>query len=183
MILLIALVPALGVFVVAAISESKFKTTVAALIAAAVGVLNGNPAYMALDFLFVIIAYWTSMSILSGGSDSKPPSVAPERAPKVSNSYSNWGSTIGVLGGIGVLAYLTFGSGSNNKAVVQAVMPAVVQLPAATSAKPHITAQSAARPSPTAVKAQPKRPPNSPLERCLEIKSETKMAKCLEDLG
>lgn len=182
-ILLIALVPALGVFVVAAISESKFKTTVAAVVAAAVGVFTGNPAYMALDLLLVIIAYWISMSMLDSGSDAKPPSVASKPAPTVGKSYSDMGTTFGFLGGLGVLVYLIFGSGSSDKPVVQPIMPAAIQSPAATSARPYIPAKSAAMPTPALIKTQPKRPPKSPLQRCLEIQSEDKMTKCLEGLG
>lgn len=183
MILLIALVPALGVFVAAAITESKFKTTVAALIAAAVGVFTGDPAYMVLDLLFVIIVYWISMSTLGGDSGAKPSSLAQKPEPAVGKRDSDVGSTIGVLGALGVLVYLIFGSGSSNKPAVQPVMPAAIQSPAATSARPYIPAKSAAMPTPELIKTQPKRPPKSPLQSCLEIKSEDKMTKCLEGLG
>lgn len=183
MILLIALIPALGVFVVAAISENKFKTRVAALIAAAIGVVTGDPAYMALDLLFVIIVYWISMSTLGGNSGAKSSSLAQRPAPEVVKRDSDVGSTIGVLGGLGVLVYLIFGSGSSNKPAVEPVMPAAIQSPSAASARPYIPAKSAAMPTPELIKTQPKRPLKSPLQSCLEIKSEDKMTKCLEGLG
>lgn len=49
MILLIALIPAVVVFFIAVGTGSKVKTTFSALIAAALGVITGNPIYMALD--------------------------------------------------------------------------------------------------------------------------------------
>ena len=82
MIFLIALVPALGVLVVAAISKSRVKTTVAALIAAVVGVFTGNPAYTALDLLFVIIAYGISMSMVGEVQARNHPQLHPKRHPR-----------------------------------------------------------------------------------------------------
>lgn len=183
MIFLIALVPALGVLVVAAISKSRVKTTVAALIAAVVGVFTGNPAYTALDLLFVIIAYGISMSMVGGGSGAKPPPVAPETAPAVAKSDSDIGTTLVVLGGLGFLAYVIFGSGSNHEPATPSPPTAVAPPPAAKSASSYVPAMSKPEPPLAVVPTQPKRPPKSPLQRCLEIKSEEKMARCLEILG
>lgn len=183
MIFLIALLPALVVFCVAAISESRVKTTVAAFIAAAVGVLTGNPAYMALDLLFVIIAYWISMSTLSSDSDAKPLPVAPKPAPRVAKGDSDIGTTLCVLGGLGILAYVIFGFDSNHKPATQLTPAAVARLPIAPSTRSYVPALPQPKTPPAVVTMQPKRPPKSPLQRCLEIKSEEKMAKCLENLG
>lgn len=182
MIFLIALVPALGVFFVAAISESRAKTTVAALLAAAVGVLTGNPAYMALDLLFVVVAYWVSMSALGSGTGGKASPVAPKPEPVVAKGDSDAGTTLGILGGLGFLAYLIFGSGSNHGPANQSPPAVVAKPPAAIPANLYVPALPKPTQPPAVVLAQPKRPPKSPLQRCLEIKSEDKMAKCLETL-
>lgn len=183
LIFLIALIPALGVFVVAAITDSRAKTTIAAVVAAAVGVLTGNPAYMALDLLFVGVAYWVSMSALGGGTSESAPPVAPIPKSVVAKRDSDAGTTWVVLGGLGFLAYVVFGSGSNHRPNSQPP-PAVVARPvAATPVNSYVPAPSMPMPQPTAVTTQPKRPIKAPLQRCLEIKSEEKMAKCLEALG
>lgn len=62
-ILLIALVPAVVVFFIAVGTEGKVKTTFAALIAAAIGVVTGNSIYMALDVAAVGLAYWLAMTV------------------------------------------------------------------------------------------------------------------------
>lgn len=182
-IFLIALIPALGVFVVAALSESRAKTTVAALIAAAVGVLTGNPAYMALDLLCVGVVYWVSMSTLGGGTGAKAPPVAPKPDPVAAKGNTDAGTTLGILGGLGFLAYLIFGSGSNHGPATQASPAVVAKPPTATPANSYVPAPPKPIPPRTTVSTQPKRPPKSPLQRCLEIKSEDKMTKCLETLG
>lgn len=182
MIFLIALIPAFSVFVVAAITESRAKTTIAAVVAAAVGVLTGNPAYMALDLLFVGVVYWVSMSTLGSGASEKAPPVAPKPEPVVAKRDSDAGTTWVVLGGLGFLAYVVFGSGSNHRPASQPQPAEVAKPAAATPVNSYVPAPSMPMPQPTAVTTQPKRPPKSPLQRCLEIKSDDKMAKCLEAL-
>jgi hypothetical protein len=183
MIFLIALIPALGVFVVAAITESRAKTTIAAAVAAAIGILTGNPAYMALDLLFVVVVYWVSMSTLGSGVSEKAPPVAPKPEPVVAKRDSDAATTWVVLGGLGFLAYVVFGTGSNHRPASQPP-PAVVAKPAAgTPVNSYVPAPSVPMPQPTPIATQPKKLPKSALQRCLEIKSEEKMAKCLGTLG
>lgn len=180
-ILLIALVPAVIVFFIAVGTESKFKTTVAALIAAAIGVLTGNPAYMALDIIAVIVAYWLSMSLLRDETKPKPSPAQPPAVNKI-DSDSNSGSTIAVVIGLGFIAYLAFGTSGNHKSPNQS--PSTVNArPAAIVQPSYVTPQSAPPPPPVAVIKQATRSPKSPLQRCLEIKSEDKMTACLERLG
>jgi len=54
--LVIAAVPAIVVYVVAESSQSKKATLIAASIAILIGVITGNPVYMALDIVAVVIA-------------------------------------------------------------------------------------------------------------------------------
>ena len=60
-VLLIALIPGFAVALVAFVSRSAVWTTLAALVAAGVGVLSGSPAYMVLDVVVVGLLYWFSM--------------------------------------------------------------------------------------------------------------------------
>ena len=57
---LIALVPAIGVVVVAEKTRSKGAVSVAAIVAAGLGLLTGNPAYIGIDLFFVGIATFIS---------------------------------------------------------------------------------------------------------------------------
>jgi hypothetical protein len=68
MVLLIALIPALAVLITSFVTDSKSKTTIAAIIAAAIGVFTGNPVYALFDLVLVAGAYWIAMS---GLKDSK----------------------------------------------------------------------------------------------------------------
>lgn len=76
MVLLIALIPALAVLITYYITDSKAKTTVAALIAAAIGVFTGNPIYALLDIAFVAGAYWIAMSNLNDDEKARLETVA-----------------------------------------------------------------------------------------------------------
>lgn len=183
MIILIALIPALGVFLVAATTANKSTTTVAALIAAAIGVFTGNPIYMALDVGCVIVVYWFSMFAMEKKSGLEKPVLASKPAITVSNNDSNPGSTIAILGGLGFMVYLIFGSSSSNRPLVQPTMPAIIQPSTASTTKPHSPTQSAPTPHSVVVKAQPKHTEKSPLMQCVEIESEEKMIKCLGGLN
>lgn len=57
MVFVIALVPAIIVFLVGAITRRKGPTLTAAIIAGVLGAVTGHPAYMALDIVCVVIAY------------------------------------------------------------------------------------------------------------------------------
>jgi len=98
MILLIALIPAVVVFLIAVGTESKVKTSVAALIAAAIGVVTGNPIYMALDIAAVGLAYWLAMTVVWDAHQPAPsPVVAAAPAPKPAVNESDSGSFSTVL--------------------------------------------------------------------------------------
>jgi len=82
MVLLIALVPAVVVILIAVGTKSKTKTTVVALIVAALGIFTGNPAYTALDVVAVALAYWLAMSFLGNTiKPAEPPVVFPTAPP------------------------------------------------------------------------------------------------------
>ena len=187
MIFLIALLPAFVVFVVAAITESKFKTSVAALLAIAVGVLTGNPAYMALDIGFVVVSYWLSMKGLGANISQKP---APVKPPPMSrpmplaaapNDDANFGVTFAALGVVIVVAYVFFGSGSGQKPTPQSPRPAAIPSAPSNETSPALV-PLAPKARPAAAKEPQKRPAKSPVQRCLQIDAVEKMERCLAGL-
>ena len=185
MIFLIALIPAFVVFIVAAITESKFKTTMAALVAMAVGVLTGNPAYMALDIGFVIVSYWISMTGIGADAAPKPQpeKPVPTPAPVALEDGSNFVGTFVVLGILGVVVYVMFNSGRGHKTPVPPPQSNMTTPSLAPPARLSLSTQPTSVPPPAAAKTAPKRPAKTPMQRCVEIKDEDKMIHCLEGLG
>lgn len=73
---LIAALPAVGVVVVAEKTRNKGAVVVAALVAAALGVLTGNPAYLGVDLLCVGIAIFISWNITNTPIYRTPEEIA-----------------------------------------------------------------------------------------------------------
>jgi len=71
MYLLIALLHAVPVFFVAAVTESKSATVITAVIMVAIGALTGSPAYIALDLLVVAVTAWICLQNTTPTSNSK----------------------------------------------------------------------------------------------------------------
>jgi len=183
MVLLIALVPAVVVILIAVGTKSKTKTTVVALIVAALGIFTGNPAYTALDVVAVALAYWLAMSFLGNTiKPAEPPVVFPTAPPipNVKESDSGSLSPVAVIAALGVFGYLYLSPGSH-KPPNQQPPPANTQ-PVVSVSRPYIAPQPASSPLPVVAKKQSKRSPKSPLQRCMEIRSEDMMAACLERL-
>jgi len=68
MVFLIALVPAIVVFLVGVFTRRKGPTITAAIIAGLLGAVTGNPAYMALDIICVVVAYLAATSMFKEAS-------------------------------------------------------------------------------------------------------------------
>jgi len=176
-ILLIALIPAICIFVVSAGTNSKFWTTIAAIVAAAVGIFLGNPFYILIDLASVAVVYWLSMSAIL--EQSTPKVVIPKAKPATNkDDYS--GLILGALGVLGYVGYQILSSG-----------PTVSSTPA--PSPPNLRQQNAVVPiqppfqsAPVNATPQPKRPaiqvPKPTVQKCLEIQSEEKMVACLERL-
>lgn len=62
MIYLIALLHALPVLVIGLASENRSKTINAAVFMGSLGVITGNPAYILIDLLAVVVACWICLS-------------------------------------------------------------------------------------------------------------------------
>lgn len=182
MILLIALIPAAVVLFIAVGTQSKFITTVAALIAAALGALTGNPAFMVPDILAVVAAYCAAMLMLGSAPKPKPPPIVDAApAPKPVNDESDAGafSTLVIIAAlVGGFWYMR---SSNQPAPKLASPPAHAQPPVSTT-RVDIAPPPASTPLPQVTQRPTKRSTKSPLQRCLEIRSEDMMADCLEKL-
>ena len=175
MILLIALIPAMCIFVVSAGTNSKFWTTIAAIVAAAAGIFLGNPVYILIDFAFVAVVYWLSMSAIS--EQLTPKVVIPKTKP-VTNSDDYSGMILGALGVLGYVGYQILSSGPTVLSTPAPSTPIVRQQNTVVPVQPPF--QSA----PVNATPQPKRPamqvPKPTVQKCLEIQSEEKMVACLE---
>lgn len=154
MILLIAIIPAVVVFFIAVGTGSKVKTTFAALIAAALGVITGNPIYMALDVAAVGLAYWLAMKVVWDAPNPAPPPVAaaaPALKPAANESDSGSFSTVLVIAALGFFAYLYLGSGSSPKTPNQQP-PQVHPQPVVIVQQPYVAPLSASPQSPEIAK-------------------------------
>jgi len=178
---LIALVPAAIVFLVAVGTQSKGKAIVAAVVAGAVGIFSGNPAYILLDVGSVMIAVsiaWTTVPFRRQAVDTN---VKVEPKPVLDKSNSNEGSPVLlwllIAGAIGVWFV-----SENKKPVPPANIPNQ-----ATARPPHYSpppaTQSQIRPVEVVTTPVKKMPPKKTrMQRCLEILSESEMESCLSNL-
>lgn len=177
MILLIALIPAVCIFLVSAGTNSKFWTTVAAIVAAAAGVFLGNPVYILIDLGFVAVVYWLSMSAIPNHST---PKVATPKAKPVSKNDDYCGTILGVLGVLGYVGYQILSSGPTVSSAPSPSLPDFRQQNAVPPVQPpvrSVTAKAIPQPVRPAMQA-----PKPTLQKCLEIQSEEKMTACLERL-
>lgn len=195
-VLLIALVPAVTVFLVAVVTGSKGRTSLAAIAAAGIGVLTGNPAYIAIDILTVGVLYWLSMWTLlrmkraASASDKAATPVAAPPAPAFQRPSDGEGHlwVAGVLG-IGLLIAFRAWSPSGNFSTLASlparnVSPAAaaheVKGPAVPAKTPQASAasvRSTARPAVVKAKADPTK--KLSIQDCLQLKSEQQMVACV----
>ena len=195
-ILLIAVMPALAVLLIAGLTGSRFWTWVAAVAAAAVGVLSGQPQFMVVDLVAVALALWMSLAGLRG--KSKPSVEKPAPAKEQSSADHGVAALVGLIS-VAALAFL-FLTPFTQTPVTTKVQPApaanaVKQMPTVPSPKtqlpvdPQIQKQrqkveSKVTQNPRVANSVPAQRVNSltPLEQCLTIPSEAGMGRCLEGL-
>lgn len=75
MYVLIALLHAVPVFAIAAITNSKFAIGLTAAVMACVGVFTGAPPYMLLDIAAVGVATWVGLSTARPTSNTEPSQI------------------------------------------------------------------------------------------------------------
>ena len=194
MILAIAAIPAVAVAVISSTTGSRMATLLAALIAVAVGLLTGNPAYAALDVGCVAIAIWLSWP---QADPKKVQATATKRAAQrayyESAEYKRKENLWTVVGGVamvgGYLLYLFWPIVMTNKlsfvppsnTTVTAPSTYAVTVPAAV-AKPLAPKVSKAAAGKEPQISRPQKVIKTTFQQCVQIPDEGKMQNCLEKL-
>ena len=197
----LALLHGFFVLIIAGLTRSKTAVAFAAIVAAAVGLLVGNPVYIVLDLLCVAAATYYCWTDLAKGQQSSPQEIAAaqEKARleriKAAEAAAKRDKAIADLlqGAVGIVAVGGFllwkfwepsvprhdpPSAATQPHPQQAVaQPARAEVkpqntPRADSKKQSVNTQRAAKKT-TPIKKHP-------VEKCLEIPNEQAMVRCLE---
>lgn len=177
MVLIIALVPAILVLLIAIGSESKTKTGWAAAAAIAVGVFTGNPAYTLLDVGAVVgalVLAWNFVPFKTVVQPVRAPQSTSKGVQKTAGESTGFLVVLLAAAGIAI-----FGSLNKNTAPVQQPASPAPQIRQSQPPTPPRAPVALTRGAPKQAQKS-KAPAKSPLQRCLEILSDDKMAACLE---
>lgn len=181
MIWLIALIPAVIVFFIAVGSESKGKTLVAAAIAAAVGVLTGNPAYTLLDVGAVLVALVLAWRTFHFKTRPMARAQTVEPKPAVEKAENNDGGPvllwILIVGAVGIWLF-----GGDKRSPKPPIAPNQATVRPAPYSPPIQVSTSGLRPTEVASPVKKAQLRKSPVQKCLEIPSESDMQDCLSRL-
>jgi hypothetical protein len=123
----IALLHAVPVFVIAALTKSKVALTVAAIIAGIIGVTTGNPAYAIADLIGIAVAFWLGISRINRQKLAPPPQTEKPLPEAKKTNDSSW--VVSIIGLAIVVAY--FYNTVTNKPVPAS--PPVLQAPQAST--------------------------------------------------
>lgn len=99
----IALLHAVPVFVIAALTKSKVALTVAAIIAGIIGVTTGNPAYAIADLIGIAVAFWLGISRINRQKLAPPPQTEKPLPEAKKTNDSSW--VVSIIGLAIVVAY------------------------------------------------------------------------------
>lgn len=198
---LIALIPAIGVVVVAEKTRSKGAFSVAAIVAAGLGLLTGNPEYIGIDLLFVGIATYISWNITKSPVYRSPEEIAAaqeiarlerikaeEAAVKRNKDLTEFFQATLALGAIAFFLFWKFWQPSapqtnGANATTQLQPQPVAAQPARAAIKPEKAKKVNSKQSTAATQRSAKKTPPTPkhpVEKCLQISDEQAMVRCLE---
>ena len=177
----IAAVPAAFVLFVADKTRSKSAIVLTATVAAAVGVLTGNPAYLGLDLIFVGIALFIAWNIAKTPLQRTPEEIERRRLERIQaeEAQAKWDKAvnefifIALLVGLGVMV-LTFKYWLPIVAPMQSQPQPAIQ-PPASAVTPQARPPQKSAPKPAPAQRQPRS-----VEQCLKIADESAMVRCLE---
>lgn len=200
-VLLIALVPAVGVIVVANTTRNKGAVVIAAMVATAVGAATGNPAYTGLDLVFVGIATYISWQIAKTPIHRTPEEVAAaqekarverikaeEAKAKRNKAVTEFFKAVVVLGAVAALliwqhsersAPQSYTSSTAVQPQPQQFVPAPVQETTAQQKPKKVVRTQPSEPKQRNVK-NTNATEKHPVEKCLTIPDEQGMMRCLE---
>ena len=198
---LIAVVPAIGIVVIAEKTRSKGAVLAAAIVAAGLGLLTGNPAYIGIDLLFVGIATYISLNITKKPIYRTPEEIAAaqeksrlariaEQEAKARQKKSIAEFFQGALM-LGAVVFVLFGkfwqpSAPNENiphVAMQPQLPPVATQPNRATVKPEKPQKvNSAQSSPVTQQSAKKTPleKKNSVEKCLKIPDEQAMVRCLE---
>lgn len=190
MVFLIAIIPALFVFVVGVMSASKSTTRAWAIIAALLGIFTGNPAFMALDLMAVAIAYgmasfaWHKPDA-HASSPSQIPEPIPDLAPTVLSpapKASDSKSSVFLVVGFAALCYFFIFSGSGQPQNTARPAPPPVPSVQYKFNKPIDVPQTkpTEQKEPRTQQEAPVRKRAVTMEDCLKIANDNAMVRCME---
>lgn len=198
---LIAVVPAIGVVVIAEKTRSKGAVVAAAIVAAGLGLLTGNPAYIGIDLLFVSIATYISWGITKTPIYRTPEenAAAQEKArlariaeqeakARQEKAIAEFFQGALMLGAIALVLFWKFWQPSapqenTTNAAMQPQPQPVATQPTRVTVKPEKPKKvNSAQSSHITQRSAKKTPPDkkNPVEKCLEIPDEKAMVRCLE---
>lgn len=172
-VLIIALAPAVITLMIGVAAKNRFILFVAAVIAGAVGVLTGNPAYMMADLFFVVIAFFFGLSIIGNQNltaQQKPlPVVSAPVAAENKNEDSTW---IWIVVGLIFVGFLL-----NDK---KADRPALAQPIQIQQKNQELTDPSPPLPPLYRPERYPQlgKNPSSDMRHCLDLSSNGAIQKC-----
>ncbi len=102
-VVLIALLPAVFVFGIAAWTRSKVALIVAAIIAGIIGVATGNPAYASADLIGIAVAFWLGISLINSQKPAPPRQTEKPLTEAKKTNDSSW--VVSIIGLAIVAAY------------------------------------------------------------------------------
>lgn len=181
-VLLIALLHAIPVLVVGAVTRSKIWLIVTTMIAGFIGAVTGNPAYAAVDLLAVAVAFFVGISYINSQKPgvSKAPKLPPTM-PEEKNEESSWTGSVVTL----IVVAVFFANKTTVKPtalpapspptpVAAAPHPVVLAASPSGDTYPQVKARSATRETAHA------RLGSSDVRHCLNLRSNAAIAKCAD---
>ena len=195
----IALLHGFFVLIISEMTHSKAAIACAAVVAAAAGVLTGNPIYIALDLLCVAVATYFCWTALDTQHHRTPQEIAAaeERARleriKVeeatvgrNKAIADFFQAVVVLGGIAVFFFWKFWEPSVPQTTTPntGLPPQSYQAIASPPRTAPLETKNVSNTKPSKVEKRKEKkawtPPKHPVEKCLEIPNEQTMIRCLE---
>ena len=196
---LIAVVPAIGVVVIAEKTRSRGAVIAAAIVAAGLGLLTGNPAYIGIDLLFVGTSTYISWDITKTPIYHTPEEIAAAqekaRLARIAEQEANARQEKAIaeffqgalmLGAIALVLFWKFWppSAPQENITNAAMQPQpVATQPARAAVKAEKPKKLTSAQSSTDTQRRAKKTPpvkRNPVEKCLEIPDEQAMVHCLE---
>lgn len=176
-IIFIALMHAIVVFMIAVWTESMIALITATVIAGYIGVVAGNPTYMAADLIGVGIAFWLGVVFIKSQKQKAKP---PTPSPPVNQPKDALGTFLGLLCIFVIIGGLFLPNEPNQKPVD---LPP--QIPIAQESQRTISPQKTTQPKSAKQQSNSKKivnvssQPNSASSDCFNLQTDAEILECL----